>query len=174
MTFHNLRRIAALAAVASAMVFGVNVASAQPAAGMHGHGHGPGGDMIGPLIAHAKAQLNLNTMQQTLFDAAVADSKSAHQSARAQHQKVKDAVQAELAKPEPNLRAVAAIADSARNDAQTVRKQVREKWLQLYDTFSPEQKAVVRTLLQKRMAHAESFRQKMMERIHEKMGTTGG
>ena len=173
MTFHNsFRRIAATAAVASAMVFGASVALAQPASGMHGQG--PGADMIGRLIAHAKAELNLNTLQQTLFDAAVADSKNLHQSARALHQKVKDAMQAELAKPEPNLRAVAAIADSARNDAQSARKQVREKWLQLYDTFSPDQKAVVKTLIQKRMANAQSFRQKMMERIHEKMGATGG
>jgi Spy/CpxP family protein refolding chaperone len=172
MTFHkNFRRIAALAAVASAMVFGASVALAQPAAGMHGHGQG--GDMIGPLIAHAKAQLNLNTMQQTLFDAAVADSKTAHQSARASHQKVKDAVQAELAKPNPNLRAVATIADSASNDAQTLRKQTREKWLQLYDTFSPDQKAVVSTILQKRMARAESFHQRMMERIRGNVSGAG-
>ena len=173
MTFHNnFRRIAAVAAVASAMVLGASAVLAQPAAGMHGQG--PGADMIGRLIAHAKAQLSLNTMQQTLFDAAAADSKNLHQSGRALHQKVKDAMQAELAKPEPNLRAVAAIADSARNDARTLRTQVREKWLQLYDTFSPDQKAVVRTILQKRMAHAESFRQKMMERMHERIGATGG
>jgi stress-induced morphogen len=156
------------------MVFGASVALAQPAAGPHGQG--PGAEMIGRLIAHAKAELNLNTMQQSMFDAAVASSKGAHQSARASQQKVKDALKEELAKPEPNLnlRAVAAVADSARNDAQTLRTQVREKWLQLYDTFSTDQKAVVKTLLQNRMAHAESFRQKMMERIHERMGTTGG
>lgn len=172
MTFQtNIRKIAAVAAVASAMVLGAGVALAQPAAGMHGEG--AGADMIGRLLAHAKAQLNLNTLQQTLFDAAVADSKAAHQAAHASHQKVKDAVQAELATPEPNLRALAAIADSARSDAQAQRKQVREKWLQLYDTFSADQKAVVKTLLQKRMAHAESFRQKMMERMHQHMGGSG-
>lgn len=171
MTFHNsFRRIAATAAVVSAMVFGASVALAEPASGMHGQG--PGADMIGRLIAHAKAQLNLNTLQQTLFDAAVADSKNARSSARALHQKVRDAMQAELATAEPNLRAVAAIADSVHNDALTLRHQVREKWLQLYDTFSAEQKAVVRTLLQKRMAHAESFRKKMMERMHERLGGT--
>ena len=172
MFYNTFRRIAAVAAVASAMVFGASVALAQPAAGPHGPG--PGAEMIGQLIAHAKAQLALNTLQQSLFDAAVADSKNAHQTARALHQKVKDAMQAELAKPEPNLRAVAAIADSVHNDARTLRHQVREKWLQLYDTFSPDQKAVIRTLLQKRMAHAESSRQKMMERMHQHMGGAGG
>ena len=174
MTFQsNFRKIAGAAAIASGIAFGATAALAQPMVG-HGHGPGAGPEMIGQLIAHAKAALNLNTMQQTMFDAAVVSSKNAHQSARASHQKVKDTMQAELAKPEPNLRAVAAAADAARADAQTLRKQVREQWLQLYDTFSTDQKAIVKTMLQKRMAHAESFRQKMMQRMHEKMGATGG
>ena len=173
MTLHNnFRRIVAATAIASVMAFGAGVALAQPGVGHHGPG--AGAEMIGRLIAHARAELNLNTMQQAMFDANVADSKNLHLSARALHQKVKDAMQAELANPEPNLRAIAAMADSARNDAQTDRKKVREKWLQLYDTFTLDQKAVVRTLLQKKMAHAESFRQKMHERIQQRLGGTGG
>jgi len=173
MTFHyNFLRIATGAAGVAAMIFGAGLALAQPAPGMHGPG--PGAEMIGRLIAHAKAQLNLNTMQQTMFDAAVADSKAAHQAARALHQKVKDAMQAELAKPAPNLRAVAAVADAVHNDALTLRHQVRDKWLQLYDTFTPEQKALVRDMLQKKLAHAESFRQKMHDRILQHMGGSGG
>ena len=82
MTFHRtFRTIAGIAAVAVAIGFGSAAALAQPAGGPHGPhgGHGPGmggpDEMIGHLIAHAKTKLNLNTMQQGMFDTAVADSK---------------------------------------------------------------------------------------------------
>ncbi len=52
-----------------------------------------------------------------------------------------------------------------------LRKQVRTQWLNLYATFSPDQKAVIRDMLQKRMARMESFRQKMRE--HFQGGTAG-
>ena len=165
MTFHHtLRGIAGVAAIAMATAFGSGAALAQPAGGPHGPG---GADaMIGHLIAHAKAQLNLNTMQQGMFDKAVADSKAARETARALHQKVRDAAQAELAKPEPDLAAIAAAADAAAEQGRALRKPIRNEWLALYDKFSPEQKAVVRDLLQKRMARAESFRERMRERMH--------
>jgi len=132
---------------------------------------GGGDEMFGPLIAHAKANLNLNTSQQTMFDAAVAQSKAAHEQGRALMQKVKDAMTAELAKAEPDLAAIAAAADDARAQGQALRKQVRTQWLNLYATFSPDQKAVVRDLLQKRMARMDSFRQKM--RDHFQGGAAG-
>ena len=166
MTFHTtFRTVAGAAAVAMAIAFGTGNALAQPAGGPHGPGGA--GEMIGHLIAHAKAELNLNTMQQGMFDTAVAASKTAREAARALHQKVKDAVQAELAKAEPDLAAVAVAADAAAEQGRALRKPIREKWLALYATFSPEQKAVVREMMQKRMAHADSFRQKMRERMHQ-------
>jgi Spy/CpxP family protein refolding chaperone len=136
-----------------------------------GHGPGAGDQMIGHLIANAKASLNLNTSQQTMFDAAVAQSKAAHEQGRAVMQKVRDAMAAELAKTEPDLAALAAAADDARAQGYALRKQARDQWLQLYATFSPDQKAVVRDLLQKRMARMDSFRQKMREHMHR--GTAG-
>jgi Spy/CpxP family protein refolding chaperone len=175
MTFHRtFRTIAGIAAVAVAIGFGSAAALAQPAGVAHGphggHGHGMGGpdEMIGHLIAHAKGQLNLNTMQQGLFDTAVADSKAAREAGRALHEKVKATLQAELAKPEPDLAAVAAAADAAVDQGRDKRKAIRAEWLALYATFTVEQKAVVKEMLQKRLAHAESFRQKMRERMQMK------
>jgi len=166
------RRVIAATAAALAFAF-AGAASAQPFGGPGGHGGpmGGGDDMFGPLIAHAKANLNLNTSQQTMFDAAVAQSKAAHEQGRALMQKVKDAMTAELAKTEPDLAAIAAAADDARAQGQALRKQVRAQWLNLYATFTPDQKAVVRDMLQKRMARMESFRQKMRE--HFQGGTAG-
>ena len=173
---HNFRRIAAAATVALAMTLGTGAALAQPGPGMHGAGMGAGAgeEMIGRLIEHAKAQLNLNTSQQGMFDTAVTQSKAARLSLVAAHKTVKDAMTLELAKPEPDLAAVAAVADKAQSDSLDTRHKVRGLWLALYATFTPEQKAVVRTMLQNRMAHAESFAQRMRQRFLEMHNGSGG
>ena len=176
MTSHrSFRTIAGVAAFALATAFGMQTASAQPAGGPHGH-HGMVGpdEMIGHLIAGAKAQLNLNTSQQTMFDTAVADSKVAFQSGQALHQKVHDTLQAELAKAEPDLAAVATAADAAMDQGRAQRKAIRTEWLALYATFTPDQKAVVKTLLQQRLAKADSFREKMREHFKSKHGAATG
>jgi len=171
MTFqHTFRGIAGVAAVAMAMAFGSGAAQAQPLGGPQGPGGhgGPGGAdaMIGRLIAEARAELKLNTMQQEMFDRAVANSKVAHEKARGRQSTVRDTLQAELAKPEPNLAAVAAAADAAMEEGRMARKAIRDEWLAFYEMLGPEQKAVVRDRLQKRMSEGESFRQKMREWMH--------
>ena len=172
MTFQNtFRGIAGVAAIAMAMAFGSGAAQAQPLGGPRGPGGhgGPGGAdaMIGHLIAEARAELKLNTMQQEMFDKAVANSKLAREKARARHSQVRGTLQAELAKPEPNLGAVAAAADAAMEEGRQARKAIRDEWLALYEKLGPEQKTVVRDRLQKRMSEGESFRQRMRERMHQ-------
>jgi Spy/CpxP family protein refolding chaperone len=154
------RRFAStLAAVAAAALIGLSgAAAAQP---MH-HGHG-GGDVV-MSIMRLKSQLNLNTSQQTMFDNAVAAGKAARATARANMHKVHDTLTAELAKPEPDLAAVSAAADSARNANAALHAQVRDAWLNLYATFTPEQKTIVRNALTQRLAKIEQFRQKMLQR----------
>ncbi len=159
------RRIAASTAPALALMF-AGAALAQAPGGAMGHGAAAGDQMIGHLIAEAKAKLNLDTSQQVMFDAAVAQSRAARESGRALHQKVKDGMRAELAKTEPNLAAVAVIADDVEQQARALRHQIRDQWLKLYGTFTVDQKAIVRDLLQKRMDRMEAFREKMHERMH--------
>jgi Spy/CpxP family protein refolding chaperone len=130
---------------------------------------GGGDEMIGKLIAHARAKLNLNTSQSGMFDAAIAQSKTARETGRTLHQKVRDAMAAELAKPEPDLAAVAAVADGVRDEGAALHRQVRAAWLALYATFSPEQKTVVKDMLQQRLARMEAFRQRM----HDRAATRG-
>ena len=169
------RRTATATAAALAVAF-AGSAMAQTAGGPGGFGghagphaammgQGGGDEMLGHLIAHAKASLNLNTSQQVRFDAAVAQTKAARESGRTLHQKVKDAMAVELAKAEPDLAAVAAVADGVQQQGIALRHQVRDAWLQLYATFGPEQKAVVKDLLQKHMARMESFRQRMKDHM---------
>ena len=164
----TLGATAALAQTTSAPPTG---APADAPPGPHKHGHGAPGDMIGHLIMSAKAQLNLNTSQQQMFDAAVASSKAAWQQAKTLHQSVNDALTAELAKSEPDLAAVAAAADNARAQGEALRQQVRAQWLALYATFSTDQKTVVKNLIQQHMAQAEAFRAQMQQRWQQ--GGTG-
>ena len=171
MTLHRrFRTVAGIAAVAVATTFGAGIALAQPHRGSHGH-HGGGEVAIGEMIAHAKDKLSLNTMQQGMFDTALAHAKAAREGARALHDKVKATLNAELAKAEPDLAAVAAAADAAADQARAQRIAIRNEWLALYATFSPEQKAVVKDGLQQRLARMESFREKMREHMHEKRGS---
>jgi hypothetical protein len=99
------------------------------------------------MLAAVKGQLNLNTSQQLQWDSAVAQGKAAHEAARAAHDQLKTAMQAELAKAEPDLASVAAAADGARQQVESAHRTARDAWLALYATFSPEQKAVVRDTL---------------------------
>jgi len=152
-------RLAAIAASAVLALTGA-VALAQPGGGP-GHGPGHGGMEIENVLATVKAQLNLNTSQQLQWDNAAAQTKSARDTGRAGMQKVHDAMAAELAKPEPDLAAIAAVADSVHASNQALRQGIRTQWLQLYATFSPAQKAVVRDALAQQMARMESMAARM-------------
>ena len=157
MKHYLARRLAAVAAVTVLATSGA--ALAQPGFAHHG---GRAGD-VAMAIAALKGQLNLNTSQQQMWDSAVAASKAAHQSMRANMQRVQDALATELAKAEPDLSAVAAVADQVQAQNVALRHQARDTWLALYATFSPDQKAVVKTSLQNRIARAQAWRQKMMQ-----------
>lgn len=146
-------------AAAAALIGAAGLAGAQP---FH-RGHHGGGDVV-MGIAALKDQLNLNTAQQAQWDSAVAAGKAARESARTAMQNVHATLQAELAKAEPDLGAVAAAADAAGNTAASAHRQARDAWLNLYNTFSPDQKTVVKSALQKRMARMEKFREKMQQR----------
>ena len=96
------------------------------------------------MLGNVKSDLKLNTSQQLQWDAVVAQTKAAHDTGRTNFEQLKTALQAELAKPEPDFAAVAAIADGVRDQHAALHKQTRNAWLALYATFTPEQKAVAR------------------------------
>jgi len=152
-----VQRLAVVSAAALISLSGT-AALAQPGP------HGPHGGDFSFGIAAVKDQLNLNTSQQTMWDSAVAQTKSARDSGRANMQRIKDAMTAELAKTEPDLAAVAAVADDVQATNTALRRQVRSTWLALYATFSPDQKAVVKNAIQQRVSRMESFRQKWLQR----------
>ena len=103
----------------------------------------PDGSLLA-MVGSIRAQLNLNTSQQQHWDAVMAQSKSAREAARANFTQLQSALQAELAKPEPDLAAVAAVGDGVHQQNAALHKQVRDAWLALYANFTPEQKALAR------------------------------
>ena len=151
-----VRRLAVVSAAALISLSGVALAQPGP--------RGPHGGDFSFGIAALKEQLNLNTSQQTMWDNAVAQTKAARDTGRANMQRIKDAMSTELAKTEPDLAAVAAVSDDVQAANTALRKQVRGTWLALYATFSPDQKAVVKNAIQQRMSRMESFHQKWLQR----------
>lgn len=156
---HRFKTRLAVAAVFAVVGLG-GIAYAQPA---RFGPHGGGGDFVS-AIAALKSQLNLNASQQTMWDSAVAAGKSARETARANMQGARGVLNTELAKPEPDLAAVAAAADSAQAQNTALRHQVREAWLNLYGTFSPDQKAVVKAAIEQRLARIDQWRAKRLQR----------
>ena len=110
-------------AVAAAL-FAVAGAAAY-AQGPHGHHGRHGGTGIEQVIAQVKDKLALNSSQQVMWDNAIASTKAARQAGRAERERIHAAMKAELAKAEPDLAAVAALADQAQAAGQSLRHQVR-------------------------------------------------
>ncbi|HEY1437178.1 MAG TPA: periplasmic heavy metal sensor [Casimicrobiaceae bacterium] len=127
----------------------------------------PGHGMHDPLavLQRIQAKLNLNTSQQQQWDAAVAQSKAAHEAIRANFQQLKAATQAELAKTDPDLAALAALSDQLQQQNIAQRQQARAAWLALYGTFSADQKTTVKDAINARMARMDAFRQRMLDRL---------
>jgi len=150
------QRLAVFAAATVLMLSGGAAFAQRP--------HGAHGGELSFGIAALKDQLNLNTSQQAMWDSAIAQTKAARESGRANMQKIRDAMTSELAKPEPDLAAVAAAADDVHAANQALRKQVRGTWLALYATFSPDQKAIVKNAIQQRLAKMQTMREKWQQR----------
>lgn len=126
---------------------------AMPAFAQPGHAGSPL-----EMLAKIKSQLNLNTSQQQQWDAVTAQSRAAHEAARANFDRIQSALRAELAKPEPDFAAVAAVADNVRQQNAALHKQTRDAWLALYANFTPEQKALARDAIKSGIERIEARR----------------
>ena len=152
--------------VALALALGAGILSSVPlTAAAQPMRHGPGGDQIINAIATLKGQLNLNTQQQGMWDAAVAAGQAARDAAKTRRQALKATVDTEIAKTTPDLGALAAAVDQMQNANISAHRDVRSKWLALYATFNPDQVAVVKAAIAKRLARLESFRERMQHRF---------
>lgn len=137
-----------------AAVLGVFIAAAGPIASAQPfHGESPL-EMIGVV----KDQLNLNTSQQQQWDNAVSLSQAAHSAMHASFKQGQAALQAELAKPEPDFASLASAADGARDQIASAHRQARDAWLALYATFTPEQKGIARDAIKAKIQQIQARR----------------
>jgi Spy/CpxP family protein refolding chaperone len=155
----EMKKVLSIAALVAGLA---GAALSLPALAQHHGGGGFGFGFFG--MGKIKSQLNLSPDQQTQWDALTAQMKSARQAMRQNHQQLHQALQAELAKPEPDLAALATLGDSLRQQSQATHQQIRNGWLQLYATFTPSQKAVVKDAMLQRMQKMQQFHDKMMSR----------
>jgi len=130
---------------------------------------GPGGPGVGPgMVEHVleglKDKLALDGAQQSLFDAARAQTLAARDRMVASRNDVRAKVESELAKPDPDLAAVAALFESAEEQSRALRHQTRDQWLKLYASLRADQKLVVRDELKARFDRMETMRERMKER----------
>jgi len=116
------------------------------------------------MLAGLKGKLSLDTSQQVLWGRAFAQSRAAREAARSGRARLREAMQAELTKTEPDLARIAALADDVHANAQAAWHQARDEWLKLYATFASDQKMVVRDMAKTRMERFSRFAEHRRER----------
>ncbi len=120
-----------------------------------GFGVGPGvgpmfGPMFGPQAEEMKSQLNLTPEQEAKWGAVVVEQQQLRDSMFAGRDAMHEAMRQELAKPEPDLGQIATLMDGRHEAMDAARKKVRDAWIELYNSFTAEQKAVVRNAANER------------------------
>lgn len=159
-------------ALAAALFLASTMAVAAPGGpggpggpGPRGGPGGPGGPgMVEQVIEGLKDKLALDGAQQSLFDAARAQTVAARDSMLANRNGVRAKVQAELAKAEPDLAAIASTFEGVEEQGRALRRQARDQWLKVYASLRADQKAIVRDELKARFDRMESMHERMKER----------
>ena len=147
-----------------ALIAAAGIAGLAVTAFAQGPGHGMMHDPLA-MLQRIQSKLNLNTSQQMQWETAVAGSKAAREAIRANFKQLKDATKEELAKDNPDLRALALLSDQIQQQNIDERKKARAAWLALYGTLTLDQKATVRDAINARLARMESFHQRLHERL---------
>ena len=155
--YRNLLLAALLAATAPILA---PVASAQE---MHPGHMGA----FGPRLERLAAELKLGPEQRAQWDAQIQKSKAQFEASRKARADVHQAIKAELAKAEPDLAALAAKVDDARDKGRAAHREVRDGWLKLYAGFNAEQKAVVKKRILTHIARFDGMRERMHERMRD-------
>lgn len=173
MTHSALSRSRRPMLVAAGMLVALTLAAAGPvrAAGPQaapmGGPPGPGG-LVEHVLATLKDKLALDTSQQVTFDSITAQTIAARDQAFAARADIRAKVDAELAKSEPDLAAIASIVDGAEAQGQVARRQLRDQWLGFYANLRADQKAIVRDAIRERLARMDGMREHMRERMQRR------
>lgn len=136
-----------IVAVVAAVALFTGVAFAEgpgERGGPHGEHGGPGHNPLAYVIG----QLDLTDAQQEMVDAWREDGRAEREAIRAEREQAKETLKAELISGNPNARTLHDLVDE-RFEAQQARMHEQvDRFLALYATFTPEQKAEVAAIVE--------------------------
>lgn len=125
------------------------------AAYAQGAWHGHGQDAMDGMFAKLHDQLQLNTEQEQAWQTIQAQSRALRQERKAGFTAIRQAMQQELAKPEPDLARIAQLRDQYREKNMQAEKALEQQKLSLYAGMTSQQKNLVGQALRARMAKME-------------------
>lgn len=96
------------------------------------------------ILNHVHARIQLTAPQREHWRAVVAQTRAAHESIRANVAQLKAETETQLSKKEPDLASLAALSDRLQAQNIAIRMKARAAWLLLYESFSADQKSLVR------------------------------
>ncbi len=114
--------------------------------------------VIAPVSAEVYQKLHLNLNQQAMWQQIQFAAEDNRQLLRARLSQVREVLDEELGKPEPDLEVVVAQAQPAVDSLIAAMRANRDRRLALYASMSPEQKAVVRDDIKERLARFDRLR----------------
>ncbi len=112
-----------------------------------------------PRLDQFGKSLNLTPAQQVQFDAAVASTQRVIVAAAIDGMQMKAQVNAEFAKPRPDLEALARAKDASAERLKPLHDASRAEWLKLYAMLGDDQVAIVKSYLEDKMEHLDALRQ---------------
>ncbi|MBI1891383.1 MAG: Spy/CpxP family protein refolding chaperone [Burkholderiales bacterium] len=96
--------------------------------------------LLGNLEA-LRTDINLSPEQKAQFDRSVAQTRTLAATMQSAEAMIRQTIDAELGKGQPNLNAIAAAGDALQAQVGAARKAVRADWIKFYYMLSAEQKA---------------------------------
>lgn len=124
----------------------------------HGNPHGGMGMMGGIFSPQAQAKLQLTSGQTQQLEAIRTRMKEMRQAMRQEGRQFHQAMQVEMAKPAPDLAHLAQLREQMFNKGHQEMQAIQNDALNLYAGMSPQQKGMVKQLMQERMARWDAKR----------------
>jgi Spy/CpxP family protein refolding chaperone len=122
-----------------------------------------GGGPIDMVLGQALEQAKLTTAQKATLDGIRAKADQLHEDARSKFESAHTDISTELAKPEPDLRALSTRLEATHDQMRKTMEEVRNGYLSLYDQLAADQKKEVAAALR---THMEEMKKRHQEWRH--------
>jgi hypothetical protein len=116
-----------------------------------------------PQLEQLEESLKLTPEQKIQYDAAVAASKRVVMATALIGLQAKERLREELAKPRPDLGALADLRESFVEQTKSLRREARDEWLKLYRMLDDDQVATLKSLLENRLDQLGLLHEFMMQ-----------